>query len=32
MQSEETLDTIFENPKNKTRVPTFLAQFWNAWT
>jgi hypothetical protein len=31
MQSEETLDNIFENPKNKALVPTFLAQFWNAW-
>jgi hypothetical protein len=32
MQSEETLDTIFENPKNKALAPTFLSQFWNAWT
>jgi hypothetical protein len=31
MQSEETLGSIFENPKNKALVPTFLAQFWNAW-
>jgi len=31
MQSEEMLDIIFENPKNKAMVPTFLSQFWNAW-
>jgi len=31
MVDQDILDEIFENPKNKALVTTFMGQFWNSW-
>jgi hypothetical protein len=31
MADQDILNEIFENPKNKALVTTFMSQFWNSW-